>query len=210
MIPLWAALIVLLSIGVGYLRGGNLSNLSNLKLKLVALLLTGLALRFFIWSDFFLNQPLAPKIGGYLFNLSNLLILSFLFANLKISGMKLILLGNFSNTLVILLNGGRIPFSVEGAKMVGFEKDILAIAKASWDPHIIPSQKTLLPFLGDVIPIPLPGIFANLISPGDIFILLGIFYLIQANMLPAPQPTSPPQKHVSAVPGTGEVDEQEK
>jgi hypothetical protein len=210
MIPLWATFIVVLGIAIGLLRGGSLSNLAKLELKLVIPLLAGLFLRFFIWSDLFLNQPFAPKLGGYLFNLSNLLILSFLIANIKIPGMVLIFIGNFSNSLVIFLNGGRIPFSVRSMRIAGLQGDLSKIISSPWDPHIITSQKTLLSFLGDVIPIPLPGIFANLISPGDIFIFLGLLYLIQANMLPASQPASPPQKHISAVSDTGEVDEQEK
>jgi hypothetical protein len=183
MISLRAIIAITFGIAVGYLRGGSLSNLSKLKLKLVTPLIIGFLLHSLVWSDFFLNYKFSSQIGGYLLNLSNLLILLFLIANLKISGMSIVLLGNLSNSLVIFLNRGRMPFSLKSVKIAGLESELVKTISLPWHPGIPMSSKTILPFLGDIIPIPAPKILSGLISPGDILILLGILYLIQANML---------------------------
>lgn len=183
MIVLWATLVIIASIIIAHLRGGRLSNFSNLNLRFTVLLLLGLIFRFLIWSDLFLKQPYSASLGGYFFNLSNILILSFLIANWKIPGVPIIFLGNFSNALTIALNGGRMPFSLKSVEIAGLTADLTKINSSSWYPQVAISKKTLLPFLGDVIPIPLPGIFATLISIGDIIVLAGIFWLIQATMV---------------------------
>jgi hypothetical protein len=173
---------LLLGLFIGRLRGGRFKNLVQIEIKLFPLLILALIIRTFIGSAYFTSSQFAPSWGGILFNLANLLIIVFLLLNIHLKGIKLILAGSFLNSLVIFLNGGQMPISLEKAELLGLASEIQKALAKPWSPSAAVSTKTTLPILGDIIPFNPPILFNNLISIGDLLILIGIFWLVQAEM----------------------------
>lgn len=172
----------LLGLFIGRLRSGRFKNLVQIEIKLFPLLILALIIRAFIRTTYFTSSPTAPAWGGHLFNLANLSIIVFLFFNLHLKGIKFILAGSILNSMVIFLNGGQMPISLKKAEMLGLASEIQKMLTKPWYPSVPVSPKTTLPILGDVIPFKPPVLFNNLISLGDLLILVGIFWLVQAEM----------------------------
>ncbi len=105
-----------------------------------------------------------------------------LYQNRHLKSLYLVLLGLFLNTLVIFANGGHMPVSLPALRQAGiggFE----AILRTKGDAvHALLDETTRLPFLGDVIPLP-P--LQKVISPGDVFVLLGLVGVVVEGALKA-------------------------
>ncbi len=112
--------------------------------------------------------------ANYLTSIAYLILVIFCIANLKIKGFPFITIGAISNTIVILLNGGKMPLSKETLVLAGLPPDTM-------DPkHILMGPNTLLPFMGDIIPVNFLGLHYAC-SIGDLFIYTGLFLLIYLN-----------------------------
>jgi hypothetical protein len=107
------------------------------------------------------------------------MFLAFFWVNRGLPGMPLMFGGWFLNLFPIITNAGKMPVSVWGAKIAG-----TAIPKAPTYRHLPMSSSTHFNFLGDWIPIPSPRLICNVISPGDVLLAIGLFWLIQATMCP--------------------------
>jgi hypothetical protein len=98
----------------------------------------------------------------------------FLRLNLLRPGVALLAVGFGTNALVVALNGA-MPVSLTA----------LARAGLDWfveDPrHELADASTALPWLGDVVPVALPGI-GQAVSPGDVLIAAGAGLLLYAGM----------------------------
>ncbi|BBJ27581.1 DUF5317 domain-containing protein [Athalassotoga saccharophila] len=112
--------------------------------------------------------------SNYLTSIAYIILIIFCIANWKIKGFPFITLGAISNTVVILLNGGRMPLSKETLVLAGLPPDTM-------DPkHILMGQNTILPFMGDIIPVNFLGLHYAC-SVGDLFVYTGLFLLIYLN-----------------------------
>jgi hypothetical protein len=80
------------------------------------------------------------------------------------------------------VNGGRMPVSVEAAQFLGREY-IDALQAGVYGKHQAITRETLLPFLGDIIPLSPPYPRQQVISIGDVIINVGAFFFIQHLML---------------------------
>lgn len=113
-----------------------------------------------------------PAWSGPLAKLLVLLLVGYgLYQNRHLKSLHLVLLGLFLNTLVILANGGHMPVSPETLRRAGLGGWEAILKNRSDAVHSLLDETTRLPFLGDVIPLPA---FRKAVSPGDLFILLGI------------------------------------
>jgi hypothetical protein len=96
--------------------------------------------------------------------------IAWVWLNRDVPGMWLVGLGAACNLTAILANGGVMPASARA----------LEIAGLSTDPDVFTNSAVLadprLPFLGDVIPTPSWLPFANVVSVGDVLIVLGVAY----------------------------------
>ncbi len=183
MVRITVLIAIILGVATGYLFKGRLNNLANLNFRGLVLLVSSLALRFILFREFFLESSLASQVGSFFYNLSNFLALAFLALNLSEPGVKLIFAGTFSNTLAILLNGGRMPTSLKALKLVNQEDLVLKITHYGWYPSSLANLQTKLSYLGDVIPFRFPiRALEAVISAGDILILAGFFILIVKGM----------------------------
>lgn len=162
----------LLGLIIGWLRGGNLKKLGQAGLRAWPLALLGFALQAIIWADFQLDRHyLSAWIPG-LHIISYLPLLFFVYENLEKPGMALMGTGTFLNLSAIALNGGRMPVSLY-AIPEQFRQQLISGTNSPL--HAAMTNDTLLPFLGDIIGLPL--IWNKVISVGDLLISLGLLLL---------------------------------
>ncbi|ACB85625.1 DUF5317 domain-containing protein [Natranaerobius thermophilus] len=182
---------VVLPIILGFIRGGSIRNLEKITIKGLPLLFLPLLIRFVTYNysqggvDFFINY------GGYLQSLAFIILIGFFIMNRHIRELKLVFIGVLLNSLVIFLNGGAMPVSEQALQFTD-------VTETPVGTHTFITQETVLPFLGDIIPIPSPYPFSKVISIGDIIIVIGIFLLIYRNMFPG--------KSFSRAPSTLDID----
>ena len=161
---------LVLAILIGYLLGGRLATLADLRLRWQAAAILGLLLQVLLWPGG--QWPL-----WYLYA-SFVLLIAFAIANLRVTGFALILVGVALNFTVIVLNRG-MPVSRE-AIVASHQADSLGELTEDGGPkHHLASSQDHLRFLGDVIAIP-P--MEQAISIGDIFTYGGVMVVVAAGM----------------------------
>ncbi|KOY17712.1 DUF5317 domain-containing protein [Paenibacillus xylanivorans] len=176
---------ILLGLIVGLFRGGfryGLHQFAALKLRGGWIFPLLLLAQFFI---FFLQERLewVASINGYLFAAVYVTGLAFLWLNRRYKGFTLIWIGVFLNFIVMAVNGGRMPVSVDASAVLGpYYVDMLreggAVSK-----HYMMDASTHLSFLGDIIPLSSPYPRTQVISIGDVVMNIGIFLFIQYMMV---------------------------
>jgi len=116
-----------------------------------------------------------PPLGNLLYLASLCCALAFLYLNRQLPGFPIILLGLALNVAVIVANGGQMPGDPVQLKIAGLLDDSLAHSDAGlWSPFTLIDSSTLLPFLADVIYLPLPFRESTVASVGDFVIALGV------------------------------------
>ncbi|AIE61401.1 DUF5317 domain-containing protein [Bacillus methanolicus] len=172
---------IILSFIVGFLRKGNLKAMSQLKIKWGWVFPLLLAIQFLIFA-FQNDVKILGQISGYIYIVVYILGMLFLFMNRHHKGFMLILIGVFLNFLVMAVNGGRMPVSLEAASVLepGYLK---ALKEELYAKHAILTESTKLGFLGDIIPLTKPYPRTQIISIGDVIMNIGIFFFIQHLML---------------------------
>ncbi len=107
-----------------------------------------------------------------------ILLILCLILNIRRLSMKIILIGILLNFIIIALNGGYMPVSLFSLGFAGY--DLSTVTSGVLDTfHSVMTKDTLLPFLGDFIPISEPYWFPQVWSIGDLFLMLGIFIFVQ-------------------------------
>jgi Family of unknown function (DUF5317) len=159
-----AAILLLLSVP---LAGGRLSRLADIRPRAVWAVLLAAAIQVGITQ--------VPG-GSHAFHaslhvLSYVLDAYFMFANRRLAGVPLIATGAALNVLAITVNGGVMPANAVALRISGIAE------RAGFDNSAALSHAHLA-FLGDVIPVPGPWPIGNVLSAGDLIILLGAFLLL--------------------------------
>jgi Family of unknown function (DUF5317) len=113
------------------------------------------------------------------------LLLLFLIANLRYRALGIVACGVGLNLLVMTLNGGYMPASPEDLRAAGLPQVAAQLeSQGHFQKTGLRDGGTLLPFLGDVIRVPLPGP-DRMASPGDVLVALGIFLFLQEALAPS-------------------------
>lgn len=140
-----------------------------------------------------IRQHFPDKLASFSLIFSQLLLLAFTIINRRLPGMYLLMLGLGCNLLVILLNGGLMPLSVETASRLWSDPEFAALEvgkriHAGSKDILLQGEQIILPWLADrfVSPAFIPVRFAY--SLGDVFISLGAFYLLLKGAMLAPHP----------------------
>jgi hypothetical protein len=124
------------------------------------------------------------SISGYLFMTFYVVGLIVLWLNRNKKGFWYILVGVFLNFLVMLVNGGKMPVSLEAA---AFALDPVYVqmlqAGTVVSKHILLTDSTHLSLLGDIIPLSPPYPRSQVLSIGDFIMNFGIFIYLQKVML---------------------------
>ncbi len=172
--------IVLVAVAVGYVRGGRLEGLSR-----VAFRGAGAALLLFGVQMVLRRGVLLPQLFGtdwvaWLWCGVALGLLALCVMNQRVPGIPLVAVGIGLNLLVVLLNGG---MPVGGSLAASFDMNPNAsVIEGRGAFYEVVETETVIPALGDVIPIPAPRPFRSLVSLGDLLMFLGAGVLIEESM----------------------------
>ena len=174
-----ASLILVLALIAGRLLGGRLSLLGELPLAWGGLLVAALLAQ--------VSGALASGLGPPAYTAGTVLCavlgLAFAYRNRHLAGVPMAALGLLLNALVVAANGA-IPVSAHAAARAGVSAEDLGIGSGSKHEAMTPA--TALPFLGAVIPVPIPG-GREVDTPGDVLLAAGIGLLVVSGMLAGPR-----------------------
>ena len=159
----FSLLIAGLAIGFALLRGGSLERILATQLRLPGLLFAGLVIQ--VVFEYVNPAGITPVWNIVIFAISQALVVAFLILNWKLPGMWLAAMGLVLNVLVIGLNGG-MPIQVDESRRDEFAES----GEIDLDHELI-TDDTVLPWLGDVIPLPFT---IRVISIGDVVLAMGI------------------------------------
>lgn len=163
---------LLVGIILGWYRKGSLVNLTHVKMRGIALIIVSFLLKFVLdtAAAHGLQSITAWTMPVHLF--SYLLVFLFLILNWRLPGMRLFALGSLLNFVVVSLNQGTMPVNI-----AGLSNDLVAVLQNGLNAtHSIADAKTRLALLGDSIFLPYPS--PRRISPGDVFLMLGLVVFI--------------------------------
>lgn len=171
-------------LALGYALGGRVRNLAGVPHRLVLLIWLALALQIGLTLA---SGPLdRAEVRFSIVLVSYLLIAAWLLLNLRDPrvpriGILLIAGGWLLNLLVIAANGG-MPVSRAALRRAGSDPSV-DIEEGHLFKHVPADDDTSLYFLADIIPVP-P--IENVVSIGDIVLILGIIVFIASAMAKAP------------------------
>jgi Family of unknown function (DUF5317) len=172
--------VVVVSVFLGYVFGGRLHRLEALRPRWWGLAILGLGIQFIPLPGGDVGTDLLVRTA--VLSLSYTLLVAFALVNVRMPGMFLVVIGLACNFAVIAVNGG-MPASAEALIDSG-QEDVLADLRDEGtdlaDKHHLLTDEDELTFLADVIPVPLP--IGQAISIGDVFVYVGLIWLIVAAM----------------------------
>lgn len=167
---------ILLGIISGILAKGKVSNLVKLEFHRAWLILSAAAILIIlqiIESRFDFKTKTIIIFQGVVFIL---LFIGFWF-NRKYIGIWAIWLGALCNMLVMSLNGGKMPVSIEAVKRAKLPIDL--VVSETRHKMVDISGSTRLPFLADIIVPPgFLGLGMKIVSIGDMIVAVGLFILM--------------------------------
>jgi hypothetical protein len=166
---------VVVSVIIGWLRRGKLIHLGSMDVKGLFLFFVGGTFQLLVFA---FAKETGNSLQQWMFHqfyslhlLSYGIIMIPLVINYKWLGLNLMGLGTVLNFLPIMTNQGKMPVAVP----------------LQYDPifdlgHSLLVSSTKLKFLSDIIFIGPPYPLPKVLSIGDIFIMVGVFWLIQVGM----------------------------
>jgi hypothetical protein len=157
----------------GFLLGGRLDRLSDLRLRWAWLAVAGLVAQLLLFAD-----PIATSVGEFgapIYVLSTAAVLVAVVRNWRIPGMWLVAVGAASNLLAIVANGGIMPASPEAVSALD------PVGGEGFSNSVVVADPALRP-LTDIFALPSWLPFANVFSVGDILIGVGIAVVIALAM----------------------------
>ncbi|MFZ7120549.1 MAG: DUF5317 domain-containing protein, partial [Eubacteriaceae bacterium] len=178
--------LLIIAIVIGLIRKGRLTNLVNLKIKLIPLILVSFLIQMSIYIGYKYNITVIEDYDILLHFVSYIILFAGLMNNFDNKWFIVITLGVIANFMVIFLNGGKMPVSLDAATTIGISESIEAIFAVRGGTHQPLQTGTLLWFLADIIPLGYPSVlkvFNNIYSIGDFIVYGGMMGLIQSSMI---------------------------
>jgi MFS family permease len=164
-------LVLLAGLAIAWALGARLSELTRLRFRGDALVFLALGLQLAVFTP--LNTHIPAGLDTTLHLLSYLLLIGFVVLNIRLPGFWVVGFGLVANTLVIAINGGRMPISLHTWRATGAAASLITTTGSS-DNNILAGPGTHLGWLGDVFPLPQAMPLATAISIGDILMLIGM------------------------------------
>jgi len=180
MFPLWGLIIGLV---VGLIRRGNLVRIAEIPLKAIWLVFAGLFVQLLIFPTPWSQPPIQVYVEAFHF-FSYALIAAFFVLNWRVWELWAMAAGMGLNAIVITINRGFMPSSADALAAAGR----VAAAEALRTPPyihantVLMSDQTQLNFFGDWMFVPSWVPLANAFSIGDLTLMFGLAWLIQAAM----------------------------
>ena len=174
---MWLALFVMVGAAViAIARGGSWHGFTELHLHRPWLVIVAVVVQI-LGSELAAHSAqtwLYPTALG----ISAAAALAFCLLNLRVAGLPLLTLGLLSNALVVGLNTA-MPVSIFAASRAGVSITTIAVGA---DPrHTIAGIGSHWRALGDVIPVPFPGV-PEVVSAGDVLVAAGLGELVVVTM----------------------------
>jgi len=182
---------LVLGLVLGLLAGGRIENLASVRLRLVQAIFIGLFLRYATQFALELGRGPADTLRLPLFTAGFLFLLAGLWANRDQPGLVLAFVGILLNAVAMITNGGYMPVwqpSIIAAGLpideVGsaFHKIVGDISASGITGRFLAQAGPL----GDIIPIPVPGL-RNVASIGDVFLAAGLAFFLFATTVRTPR-----------------------
>ncbi len=161
-----------IGIVVGYLLGGRLDRLGDLRFRWGGLALAGLLVQVVLFSG-----PVAATIGAAgppVYVGSTAAVLLAVLRNVRIPGLVLVAAGAAANLAAIAANSGVMPAAPEAVAGLGAGPEGFSNSVVMADPALGP--------LTDIFALPAWVPFANVFSIGDVLIGLGVVVVIALGM----------------------------
>jgi len=175
---------------LGLLAGGSFDNLASVRLRLVQALFLGLILRYATELAIETGFSPADALRLPLFTAGFALLLLGLWQNREQPGIPLAFVGILLNAVAMMINGGYMPVWQPAVVAAG-----LPLSDATTAFHVLVppaagggiSADFLLRAipLGDLVPIPIPGL-RDVASVGDFFLAGGLAFFLFATTVRAP------------------------
>lgn len=175
----------ILAVIIGFILKGSLKNLAQTPLRGALFIWAGLILRYIPnLFRFPILKNYADMVTPYapiLFVVSFALLLTGVVMNISRWPMIVILAGVMMNTIAVLANNGFMPVSGEGLAKAGYDMSKIISAQLDMN-HILITAQTRFSFLADIIPVPKPYPFPQMLSIGDLMMCLGLLFFIVIGM----------------------------
>lgn len=172
-------IIAVVSLIVALIRKGSFANLFDNDLKAPYLFILGIVLFVALKVGDGAGISLIQNYAYVIMLVAYIILLLAVVLNFNNVWMVPLLLGIILNFVVIFFNGGKMPISPSMMAIAGVSAETVAASSTA----AVADAGTALSFLGGIIPIPLPSIFAEVVSPGTLLIGAGMFGMIQNLML---------------------------
>lgn len=169
-----------LAVAVGLLRGGDLRNFANIRVRWTWLALAALTIQVAL----IYLAPTSSDIARLFFPLTHLGILAVAWVNRHLGGMRLLAAGVALNLIVIVANGGFMPVAPEVLVRAGIADSAELVPPytrvAGSKGLVVPAEEIAFRWLSDTIVLrPLHTI----VSIGDILMVPGVFFFVEKAML---------------------------
>jgi hypothetical protein len=159
---------------LGFLMGGRLDRLSEIRFEWAWLAVIGLAVQILLFSTP-IGGSFRGGVGEAIYVASTGLVLIAVWRNLRVPGLALVALGAISNLAAIVANDGVMPTTPEALAAAGLDPlDGFSNSAVLEDPALAP--------LTDIFALPPWLPLANVFSLGDVLIALGIVVVIAVGM----------------------------
>jgi len=163
-----------LGIVAGYLLGGRLEQLGEVRFRWGWLAIAGLLVQVVLFSGF-LDGVVNDSIGAAIYVGSTAAVLLAVVRNLHLPGMALVALGAAANLAAIVANGGVMPTTEAALAAAGLgPADGFSNSAVLADPTLAP--------LTDIFALPPWVPLANVFSVGDVLLGLGVAVVVAMGM----------------------------
>jgi hypothetical protein len=167
---------------VGYLLGGRLGRLGDLRFHWAWLAIGGLLVQVVLFSP--IAENIVGQAGPPIYVASTAVVLAAVVRNWQIPGIAVVIAGAASNLLAIVANGGVMPASPEAVATLGMEDG------QGFSNSVVMADPALRP-LTDIFALPGWVPAANVFSLGDVLIGVGVVIVIAVGMRATPAATTP-------------------
>lgn len=170
--------VIVAGLVVGIALGGDIRTLSEIKLRWWPLALVGLGLQLVPVPS--MNGQLDHWLAVGLLVASYVVLLAFVAMNFRLVGFPVIAAGFALNLLVISVNGG-MPVTDHALRQAygsGYAPEVAQLQEHGGAKHHLARDDDVLVSLADVIPVGAP--LHQVLSPGDIVFMMGVFWVIAA------------------------------
>lgn len=167
---------------VALFNKGSFHKLSDTEIKWQYMIIASLIVQLtviFLYKEI----PFLDHTFSYWIILSYLMLVCSSWMNRELPGFKLFGAGMLLNFLVIAVNEGRMPVSLDALEWAELNWYIPSLVEGVTK-HQPLTEATHLKFLADVIPLKPPLVFSSMvISMGDVFITFGISRFVYKRMV---------------------------